>query len=110
MYYLGIGQRKDSKSVAQASGVKGKGVPWFAFGFVGVATFNSLVGIAPAWQTAFTTLSACFLGSAMAAIGLDTDLKQMYSLGPKPIVLAAVLWFNLLFGGFAVSRFLVGAF
>ena len=41
---------------------------------------------------------------------IDTDLKQMYSLGPKPIILAAVLWFNLLFGGFAVSRFLVGAF
>ena len=25
----------------------GKGVPWFAFGFIAVATFNSIWGIAP---------------------------------------------------------------
>ena len=107
LYYMGIGQ---SKAGGRAADTKkaGKGVPWFAFGFIGVATVNSVWGIAPALQRAFTTLSACFLGSAMAALGLDTDLVKVKSLGWKPIVLALALWANLLGMGLLVSRALVG--
>ena len=43
---------------------------------VGVATFNSIVGIPPTYQSAFTSLSACFLGSAMAAIGLGEGVQM----------------------------------
>ena len=66
-------------------------------------------GIAPGLQRLFATLSAGFLASAMAALGLDTDLVKVKSLGWKPIALAMALWANLLGGGFLVSRFLVGA-
>ena len=105
LYYLGIGQAKGS------GGAKtGKGVPWFAFGFIGVAAFNSIWGIAPSVQKVLATLSAGFLASAMAALGLDTDLVKVKSLGWRPIALAMVLWANLLGGGFLVARFLVGAF
>lgn len=106
LYYLGIGQ----SPTADAGPKQGKGVPWFAFGFIGVAAYNSLFGIAPAVQKLFTTLSAAFLASAMAALGLDTDLVKVKSLGWKPIALAMALWANLLGMGFLVSRFLVGAF
>ena len=42
LYYLGIGQKtKGSASDPKA----GKGVPWFAFGFIGVATVNSVRSI-----------------------------------------------------------------
>ena len=106
LYYLGIGQKK----TASAGGAKkGKGVPWFAFGFVGVATFNSIWGIPAGMQRAFATASACFLASAMAALGLDTDLVKVKSLGWRPIALAMVLWANLTGMGFFVARFLVGA-
>ncbi len=107
LYYLGIGQRDRAEPASAAKA--GKGVPWFAFGFIGVATVNSVVGIAPSLQRLFTTLSATFLASAMAALGLDTDLVKVRQLGWKPIVLALVLWANLLGAGFAVARFLVGA-
>ena len=73
-----------------------------------MATVNSIWGIAPALQRVFTTLSAGFLASAMAALGLDTDLVKVKSLGWKPIALAMALWANLLGMGFLVSRFLVG--
>ena len=53
--------------------------------------------------------SAAFLASAMAALGLDTDLVKVKSLGIKPILLAVALWANLVGMGFFVSRFLVGA-
>lgn len=45
-----------------------------------------------------------------AALGLDTDLVKVKSLGIKPIVLAFALWANLLGGGFLVSNVLVNAF
>ena len=106
LYYLGIGQPKDAPSSAQ--GKKGKGVPWFAFGFVGVAVVNSVWGIAPSLQRLFTTLSAGFLASAMAALGLDTDLVKVRSLGWKPIALAMALWANLLGFGYVVASTLVG--
>ena len=114
LFYLGIGQKKatpDAAATPSAAGQgKGKGVPWFAFGFVGVATINSIWGIAPSAQRLFTTLSAGFLASAMAALGLDTDLVKVRSLGWRPMALALALWANLLGGGLLVSRALVGAF
>ncbi len=66
-------------------------------------------GITPGLQRLFATLSAGFLASAMAALGLDTDLVKVKSLGWKPIALAMALWANLLGGGFLISHFLVGA-
>ena len=60
LYYLGIGQSKGGDQTGQATtgGKAGKGVPWFAFGFIGVACFNSIWGIPSAVQKLFTTLSA----------------------------------------------------
>ena len=66
-------------------------------------------GITPGLQRLFAPLSAGFLASAMAALGIDTDLAKVKSLGWKPIALAMALWANLLGGGFLISRFLVGA-
>ena len=66
-------------------------------------------GFAPGLQRLLASLSAGFLASAMAALGLDTDLVKVKSLGWKPIALAMALWANLLGMGFLVSRFRVGA-
>ncbi|KAJ8598923.1 hypothetical protein CTAYLR_009850 [Chrysophaeum taylorii] len=106
LFYLGIGS---GTKHAASQGKRGKGVPWFAFGFLGVATVNSIWGIAPSIQRLFTVLSACFLASAMAALGIDTDLVKVKSLGWKPIALAFALWANLLGVGFLVARVLVGS-
>ena len=77
--HLCIGQSPKAKAAAaQSQGKgKGKGVPWFAFGFVGVATINSVWGIPASLQRLFASASACFLASAMAALGLDTDLVKV---------------------------------
>ena len=44
---------------------------------------------------------------AMAALGLDTDLKKIRDLGARPLILAAALWAWLLFGVGVVARTLV---
>lgn len=118
LFYLGIGRNKQKASApttaapttaAPTTARKGMAVPWFAFGFLGVATFNSIWGMPLSIQKVLTTLSAGFLASAMAALGLDTDLVKVRSLGWRPILLALALWANLLGGGFLIARFLVGA-
>lgn len=108
LFYLGIGRNKQTTSTPTRA-KKGMGVPWFAFGFIGVATFNSIWGMPLSVQKVLTTLSAGFLASAMAALGLDTDLVKVRSLGWRPILLALALWANLLGGGFMIARFLVGS-
>ena len=110
LYYLGIGQPKQQPGAAAEGAKAGKGVPWFAFGFIGVAMVNSVWGIPASLQKLFATASACFLATAMAALGLDTDLVKVKSLGWRPVALAMALWANLLGGGFVLSRFLVGVF
>lgn len=91
---------------AGAAAVKGRGVPWFALGFAGVALLNSAVGFGPRVTGACAQLSGGCLAAAMAALGLDADLAKVKALGPKPALLAAALWFNLLVGGGLVARFL----
>ena len=80
---------------------------WTLVGFIGVAAVNSIWGFPPAAQKLFTQLSAAFLATAMAALGLNTDLVKVKSLGWRPIALAMALWANLLGGGFVVARLLV---
>ena len=40
----------EADTILAAGANKGKGVPWFAFGFIGVATVNSVWGIPAAAQ------------------------------------------------------------
>ena len=74
LYYLGIGQKKDEacKDDEACDAKAGKGVPWFAFGFIGVATVNSVLGaywnpksrspgVMPHMQRLFATLTMALL-------------------------------------------------
>lgn len=105
--YFGIGQKDGKPSTgAAADGFlsKFKGVPWFAFGFVGVAAYNSVWPISPSLQKTCELVSASCLSSAMAALGLDTNLIKVISLGWRPIAVALVLWINLLLAGSVVAQ------
>jgi uncharacterized membrane protein YadS len=88
----------------------GTQIPWFAVGFFAVAAYNSIFGFGAAVSRAFAVGSATCLAAAMAALGLDADLGKIRELGPKPILLAAVLWANLLYGGLLAARFFLTAF
>ena len=57
-----------------------------------------------------TQSSALALAMAMAALGLDADVGKVKQLGPRPIVLAGVLWIHLLLSGALVARLLVAFF
>ena len=78
-------------------------IPWFAFGFAGVVAFNSLHLLPPAWTDALTRLDTALLAMAMAALGLTTHASALRQAGPRPMLLAALLFGWLLGGGMLIS-------
>ncbi len=82
-------------------------IPWFAFWFLAVIGFNSL-GWIPAevtgWINDFDTF---LLTMAMAALGAETSFDKFKKAGPKPFLLAAILYVWLLLGGYILASRLV---
>lgn len=67
-------------------------VPWFLVGFVVVVTANT-AGLVPQASQGFIRQVAVFLiATALAAIGLSTDIRALRRTGPRPMVLGLVLW------------------
>ena len=60
--------------------------PWFILAFVGMAIINSF-GIIPATvSTAMKTLSKFLMVSALAAIGMNTDFREIKKSGINPMI------------------------
>jgi uncharacterized integral membrane protein (TIGR00698 family) len=67
-------------------------VPWFLIGFVVMVAMNS-VGLVPEGSHGGIRQVAVFLiATALAAIGLSTDVRALRRTGPKPVVLGLALW------------------
>jgi uncharacterized integral membrane protein (TIGR00698 family) len=79
-------------------------VPWFAFGFIAVAAFNSVVDVPQAWKHAAITVDDMVLAMAMAALGLTTHVSTLRRAGTKPMWLASMLFGWLLVGGLLVNH------
>merc|ERR1711871_1582685 len=85
-----------SKKAGKASIV----VPWFAVGFVAVSIINSIFPAPAAALALATKLSGWALAMAMAGLGIDSNLTKMKAVGPKPLLLATILFAHLLLSGY----------
>ena len=65
-------------------------VPIFVIGFFALATLNSLGCIPDSLKEPITTISRAALLTAIAAVGLKTNLRQIASVGYAPIILMIV--------------------
>lgn len=103
LFFFGWRQAK----FAQASGAAKTKVPlpWFALAFVAVSAINSLVTFPPEIKGPLLTLDTLLLAAAMAALGLETRIAKLRALGPKPLLLAALLWLWLIGGGALLVQF-----
>ena len=96
---------RQAKLACAESGTKTKiALPWFALAFVAVSAINSLVTFPPEIKGPLLTLDTLLLAAAMAALGLETRIAKLRALGPKPLLLAALLWLWLMVGGAAMVR------
>jgi uncharacterized integral membrane protein (TIGR00698 family) len=92
---------------ARKGGTRGAvSMPWFALAFVGVCALNSLVSLPALLRDRLLDLDTLLLASAMAALGLETRFSRLRTLGPKPLLLAFVLFVWLSVGGYWLTRWL----
>jgi uncharacterized integral membrane protein (TIGR00698 family) len=88
---LYLGWRRSRRADA-SDGDGGMSVPWFALIFVAVSAINSLVTLPEGLKHALLTVDTLALAAAMAALGMETRFARLRALGPRPLLLAALLW------------------
>jgi uncharacterized integral membrane protein (TIGR00698 family) len=67
-------------------------VPWFLVGFLAMAALDS-TGVVPATASApIATVSTFLISTALAGIGLSTDVRALRRTGHRPLLLGAILW------------------
>lgn len=82
-------------------------VPWFALVFVAVSAFNSLVTLPDGLKNTLLAVDTLVLAAAMAALGMETRFSKLRALGPKPLLLATVLWGWLIGMGVVLVKFVI---
>jgi uncharacterized integral membrane protein (TIGR00698 family) len=79
-------------------------IPWFAVLFIVTSLVNSVHLLPAAAVARLTELDTLLLATAMAALGLHTQLGAMRRAGVRPLLLAASLFVFLVVGGYAINR------
>jgi uncharacterized integral membrane protein (TIGR00698 family) len=81
--------RTDSSELSSGQSIP---VPWFVLGFVAMMLVNSL-DLIPLVEKAYLVQTTTFLlAIALAAMGLETDLRKLRAKGWKPLLVGAGSW------------------
>lgn len=101
-YWVAVKRRRQG-----AAGAKGKiAIPWFALGFLAVIGFNSFDLLPAPAVKGIEYIDTFLLTMAMAALGAETSLDKFRKAGPKPFILAAILFVWLMGGGWLMAKYL----
>lgn len=84
---LGLAARKRAKAGGNAHHGTAAPMPWFVLGFVAMVGLNSLVDIQPEAKAWIVTLTTFLLTMALAAMGLETDIRKLWARGARPLFL-----------------------
>lgn len=85
-------------------------IPWFALWFLVMIGFNSLNLLPTAVTDGITYVDTFLLTMAMAALGAETSFDKFKKAGPKPFILAAILFLWLMGGGWLLAKYLAPLF
>jgi len=100
--YLSCNSEEAAAAAAPSQSWRGV-IPWFALGFIAVAGFNSMAVLPHSFVSAAIEVDTLILATAMAALGVSTQVSAIRAAGIKPLGLAALLFGWLIFGGFAIN-------
>ena len=76
-------------------------MPWFVLGFIAMVALNSVIAIPPEVKSPLVTATTFLLSMALAAMGLETDIKKLRARGLRPLLLGAVAF--LFIAGFSLA-------
>lgn len=79
-------------------------IPWFAVLFVVMCGVNSLQIIPQPMVNGIIEFDTLLLTLAMFALGVETNFEKIKGLGPKPILMALIMFIWLVVFGFIVSK------
>lgn len=100
--------RRGSRAADAVTAGSGKiTYPWFVFGFGAVIVAQSFVTLPASLRMRLIDLDTLLLASAMFALGVSTRWRQMRAAGPRPLLLASVIFTGLVTGGWIVTRLFV---
>ena len=78
--------------------------PWFVLFFIAAAIINTFLGVPQAVSSVLVQIGKFGIIMAMAGIGLNTNLKSLFSSGIKPIVLGCICWLAIVLVTIAVLK------
>ena len=87
---LGIVAARSGGGGAKAEGKAP--VPWFVLGFIAMIGLNSLDIVPAEAAHAVTPVTTFLLTMALAAMGLETDIRKLKAKGARPLALGALSW------------------
>ncbi len=81
------GRKRDAHSVRKATPI-----PYFVLGFIALVIINSLITVPPAMKGWIVIATSFLLSMALAAMGLETDIRKLRAKGLRPLLLGAASW------------------
>jgi len=76
-------------------------MPWFVLGFVALVGVNSLIAIPAEARVWIATVTTFLLSVALAAMGLETDIRKLAAKGLRPALLGVLAF--LFIAGFSLT-------
>ena len=90
---LALGWLAARRRRAHAQGPrKSAPMPWFVLGFVALILVNSLDVVPVVLKTDAVPVTTFLLSMALAAMGLETDIRKLKAKGLRPLLLGAGAW------------------
>jgi uncharacterized integral membrane protein (TIGR00698 family) len=87
---LGLAARRQTAGDGGAIGSRPRPpFPWFVMGFVGLMLLNSAAPLAAPARAGVVAFTSFILSMALAAMGLQTDVRKLVTNGVRPLLLAA---------------------
>ena len=75
-------------------------MPWFVLGFIALVGLNSVVAIPPHLKAPIVLATTFLLSMALAAMGLETDIRKLRAKGLRPFLLGLLAF--LFISGFSL--------
>jgi uncharacterized integral membrane protein (TIGR00698 family) len=86
-----VAARRGVGAAEERSGRKAP-MPWFVLGFIAMIGLNSLDIVPSGAAHAVTPVTTFLLTMALAAMGLETDIRKLRAKGVRPLALGAFSW------------------
>ncbi|MBK8175545.1 MAG: YeiH family putative sulfate export transporter [Rhodospirillales bacterium] len=87
MITLSAMARRKSRRSGEERGHSRAAMPWFVLGFIALVGINSAVALPLELKSTAAVVTTVLLSMALAAMGLETDVRKLRAKGPRPLIL-----------------------